>query len=113
MEEIRLRYTGGKSISKLYYNRVRYVFNKENNFITEVPLGAWYFVKQTNEFIPAPIEEKPNIDFSGTSDVVETTAEKPKEKSDKVICDICGFKARSPYGLIVHSRKHLRKKEGK
>jgi len=102
MDKIVLRYVGGKSISKLYYNRVRFVFNKENNFTAEVPVGAWNFVKQTNEFVPAPIAEEKKIS--------EEPKEKPKEKSDKVICDICGFKAKSPYGLVVHSRKHRRKK---
>lgn len=103
---IRLRYIGGKSLSKLYYNRVRYIFNKENDFTAEVPLGAWYFVKQTNEFIPAPLPEKTVSTDRTPLPEVET-----KEKSTKVICDICGFKARSPYGLTVHSRKH--KKEEK
>jgi len=105
MESIIIRYTGGKSLSKLYFNRVRYVFNKENNFTASVPLGAWYFVKQTNEFIPAPILEKSEMTMTT---VIHTKPEepKPKEKSTKVICDICRFKARSPYGLIVHSRKH-------
>ena len=103
MDKIMLRYTGGKSLSKIYYNRVRYIFNKENDFTAEVPLGAWYFVKQTNEFIPAPITgEKPKEE-----PIVE---EKPKEKSTKVVCDICGFKAKSPYGLVVHSRKHKEEK---
>ena len=106
MDKIRLRYIGGKSLSKLYFNRVRYIFNRENNFTENVPRMLWNFVKQTNEFVPAPIaEEKPNVE---TVPVEEAT--KPKPKSDKV-CDICGFKAKSKTGLIAHSRTH--KKEGK
>ena len=100
MEMIRLKYIGGKSISKLYFNRIRYIFNKENDFTAEVPLGAWYFVKQTNEFIPAPAAEA-KTPPSVTIGVL-----------DKVICDICGFKAKSMYGLVVHSRKHQKKKKG-
>jgi len=110
MNEIILKYIGGKSLSKLYYNRVRYIFNKENNFTASVPLGIWNLVKQTNEFIPAPILEKSEMTMTTTIHT-EPEETKPKEKSDKVICDICGFKARSPYGLVVHSRKH--KKEAK
>ena len=106
LEMIRLKYIGGKAKSKLYFNRVRYVFNRENDFTESVPRMLWNFVKQTNEFIPAPIaeEKKPSPE-------PEEVKPKPKEKSDKVVCDICGFKARSPYGLVVHSRKH--KKEVK
>ena len=103
MNKIMLRYIGGKSLSKLYYNRVRYIFNRENNFTTEVPVGAWNFVKQTNEFVPAPVaEEKPKEEI--------IAEEKPKEKSDKVICDICGFKAKTLAGFKAHSRKHRGKK---
>lgn len=103
MDKIRLRYIGGKSLSKLYFNRVRYIFNRENDFTENVPRMLWNFVKQTNEFIPAPIaEEKPVAE--------KTTQPEPKKKSDKV-CDICGFKAKSKAGLLAHSRKH--KKEVK
>ena len=104
MDMIRLKYIGGKSLSKLYYNRVRYIFNRENDFTTEVPVGAWNFVKQTNEFIPAPIAEK---SAEVSDDAPITTTEKPKEKSDR-ICDVCGFKAKSKAGLLAHSRKHRR-----
>ena len=91
-------------MSKLYYNRVRYVFNRENDFTAEVPVGAWNFVKQTNEFVPAPVAEKEPKE--------ETVTEKPKEEPKKksVICDICGFKAKSFTGLLAHSRKHRGKK---
>ena len=99
MEQIRLKYTGGKSVAKLYFNRIRFVFNKENNFTENVPLGVWIFVKETNEFIPAPIESKETTQK-------ETTPEKPKKKSGW-ICDVCGFKAKSKTGLIAHKRiKH-------
>lgn len=99
MDKIRLKYIGGKSKSKLYFNRVRYVFNRENDFTENVPRMLWNFVKQTNEFIPAPIAEEKIVSE-------ETTQPEPEKKSDKVICDICGFKARNKTGLIAHSRKH-------
>ena len=110
LEMLRLKYIGGKSLSKLYFNRKRYVFNRENDFTENVPRMLWNFVKQTNEFIPAPILEKSEMTMTT---VIHTKPEEPEpeKKSDKVICDICGFKARSPYGLVVHSRKH--KKEEK
>ena len=111
MNEIILKYIGGKSLSKLYYNRVRYIFNKENNFTASVPLGIWNLVKQTNEFIPAPILKKSEMTMTTTIHT-EPEETKPKEKSDNV-CDICGFKAKSKTGLIAHSRKHIRKKEAK
>lgn len=99
MDKITLRYTGGKTLAKLYYNRVRYIFNKENDFTTEVPLGVWNFVKQTNEFIPAPIAEK----------AAETPKEEaaPEKPVDETVCDVCGFKAKSKTGAIAHKRiKH-------
>ena len=110
MDKMRLRYTGGKSVSKIYFNRIRYIFNKENNFIADVPVGAWTFVKETNEFIPAPIEEK-SVEISDDAPTVETaTAEKPNKKSGW-ICDVCGFKAKSKSGAMAHKR--IKHKEGK
>ena len=105
LEMLRLRYIGGKAKSKLYFNRVRYIFNRENDFTENVPRMLWNFVKQTNEFIPAPVKEYPPDSAAQATFVKEP---EPEKKSDKVICDICGFKARSPYGLRVHSRKHTR-----
>ena len=108
MEMIRLKYVGGKSLSKLYYNRVRYIFNRENDFTTEVPIGAWNFVKQTNEFVPAPVAEK-SVDLPDTA-TISTEETKLKEKFDRV-CDICGFKAKTVNGKNTHKR--IKHKEGK
>ena len=102
MDMISLRYTGGKSIAKLYFNRVRYVFNKENNFTTEVPDKiAW----DKNTFAPALIEKaSTSIPFDGDSDTVELSPEKP---IDETVCDVCGFKAKSKSGTMAHKRaKH-------
>ena len=106
MEMIRLKYTGGKSVAKLYFNRVRYIFNKENNFITDVPIGMWNLAKKSNVFTPAPIEEK-SVETSDDAPTIETTtAEKPNKKSGW-ICDVCGFKAKSKSGAMAHKRiKH-------
>ena len=106
MEMIRLKYTGGKSVAKLYFNRVRYVFNKENDFITDVPLGMWNLAKKSNVFTPAPVVEK-SVDLSdGDAAKIPTEETKPNKKSDTV-CDVCGFKAKNKTGLIAHKRiKH-------
>jgi len=106
MEMMRLRYIGRKSVSKLYFNRKRYVFNKENGFTENVPRMAWNLVKQTNEFIPAPVLEK-------SPEVPKPPEEVPVEKKvDNTVCDICGFKAKSYTGLLAHKRmKHEQEEE--
>ena len=108
MEMLRLKYIGGKSVSKLYYQRVRYVFNKANNFIADVPSGAWNFVKGTNEFIPAPIAQPVALE----PDVVEDPPIAPVDP-DEHICDVCGFKAKSALGLLSHKRSHKKEEEEK
>ncbi len=99
MDMIRLRYTGGKSVNKLYFNRVRYVFNKDNNFTTDVPMGMWRLIKQTNRYFPMIVEK---------AEAVAETVEIPKEKpKDETICEVCGFKAKTRSGLLAHKRiKH-------
>lgn len=105
MRIIKLRYTGGKAVGKLYYNRTRYVFNKENNFITEVPEEIFW---DKNFFMPAPVEK---VKQEIKQEIVEEAQEPVREEKYDTKCSICGFKAKSPFGLKVHVKKHTRREK--
>lgn len=95
-EMMRLKYVGGRALAKLYFGRERFVFNKENSFIEKVPVGIFW---DRNLFMPAPVEEnKPEIPVE---------KKEPEQVTDDTLCSICGFKARSSYGLSIHKKaKH-------
>ena len=96
MEMIRLRYRAGKSVGKLYYNRKRYVFNKGNNFITEVPIKMFW---DKDFFEPAPVSEAASLE-----EKVDTLSE---TTTDETVCEVCGFEAKNRSGLLAHKRiKH-------
>jgi len=94
METVRLKYTAGRTMVKIPYNRKPFIFKKETGYIAEVPLGLANLLLPTGQF--TAVSEKPK--------------EIPKPV-DKTLCEICGFKAKSEYGILVHKRKH--KKEEK
>ena len=102
MEMIRLKYVRGRSNAKLVFNRIRYFFNKENNFTVDVPVGAWNAIKDGYDFAPAPIEIEKKIEEPQTEAPVV-----PESTIDESICDVCGFKAKSKPGAMAHKRaKH-------
>lgn len=92
IEMVKLRYKGGRTLVNAAYNRKYYPFNKNNDYVNEIPLGLAKQLLLTGEYIPAK-EEKPIV----KEDVV----------IDKLVCIVCGFKAKSEFGMIVHSRKHI------
>ncbi len=101
MEMIRLRYRAGKSVGKLYHNRKRYVFNKENNFIAEVPIRMFW---DKNFFEPAPVETKAEAAAPSTVKPETVTA---STAADETLCAVCGFKAKTRSGCLAHKRiKH-------
>ena len=58
METIRIKYVRGRPNAKLVFNRIRYFFNKENNFAEEVPFAAWLAIRETLDFA---IEKKADL----------------------------------------------------
>ena len=106
MEMIVLRYNGGRSMMKAVYNRKRYIFNKANDFIAEVPAELAKELLVTGQYLPAAKstpKENTSIEFNGVGDVVDL--------NNDFTCGICGFKAKSEQGSLVHKAKHTR--EGK
>jgi len=83
------------------YNRKPYVFKKDTNFSCEVPqdLVEWLaqYARGQYQVSPTKVEIK--------------TVIKEVEVPKKLICDVCGFEAKTEQGLLVHGRKH--KKEEK
>ena len=85
---VNLKYTGGRSLTKNYWNRKAYVFKKENDWTLSVPQAMANFLLPIGEYTVAPI-------------VVE-------KKSDILLyaCDICGFSTVSKTNLKVHQNTH-------
>ena len=92
---VRLKYKGGRTFSKQYWNRQPYIFKKETDFICDVPQELANFLAQAvpGQYFSVPAEEI----------LKKVIVEK---ETDKLVCEVCGFKAKSEFGLTVHSRKH-------
>ena len=104
MEMITLRYNGGRSMMKAVYNRKRYIFNKANDFITEVPAELAKELFTSGQYLP--VNKVVEVEKPVQVNIVEVEA---VEK--EFICNICGYKAKSEQGSLVHKAKHTR--EGK
>jgi hypothetical protein len=100
MEMITLRYNGGRSLVKSYYNRKQYVFSKANDFIAEVPIELAKRLLMTRQYLPVAKSAPQESKFDGVGNMVNL--------NDNLTCDICGFKAKSVQGLLVHQGKHKR-----
>lgn len=86
-----LKYTGGRTQVKEYYNRKPFVFKKDSGYECEVPDGLAEILVQTGSFIPVS---------------KEIVREIIKEIPNPLLCPVCGFKAKTETGLLIHTRKH-------
>ena len=52
IEKVLLHYKGGRTQATPSYNRKKYVFNKSNDYIAEVPMDLAKQLLLTGEYIP-------------------------------------------------------------
>jgi hypothetical protein len=86
-----LKYIGGRTLAKEHYERKSFVFKKENNYECEVPEGLANFLVTTKTYVPISRE---------------IIKEVIKEIPNPLLCPVCGFKAKTETGLLIHSKKH-------
>ena len=103
MDLILLEYTGGRPSSNEVWNRKRYVFNKENNFMCDVPRELEQWLAQNAQGQYQVVATKTIIK--------EVIKEVPVERSLK--CGICDFIAKTEHGLVIHKTIKHSKKGGK
>lgn len=110
IELVSLKYVGGKTHSSEPWNRKKFVFKKENDYICEIPHQLAKELcsdRGAGQYIPVRTVIEKAISFDGTSDVVDL---KNKEKNP-LLCDKCDFVSKSDYGLLIHKRKHFKKEK--
>lgn len=93
MEMIRLLYKGGRTLKKIPFSRQAYIWKKETDYICDVPKEFARQLLQTGEFTPV-------------AEVIEKEVIKEVLIQKKLICEVCGFEAKTDQGLLVHSAKH-------
>lgn len=96
---VSLKYVGSRSFNKVMYQRKPYIFKRDDDFTCECPQKLVEWLAQN-----APGQYQVNSTKTVIKEILV-------EKKKTLICDECGFTAKSDYGLLVHSRKH--QKEGK
>ena len=101
MEKILLKYVGSRSFTKVMYQRLPYIFKKDNDFSCEVPqdLVDWLAQNAGGQYRVVPTKTV----------IKEVIKEVEVEKKLMLECDKCGFIAKTEQGLAVHKKKHERK----
>ena len=95
---VRIRYVGGRPNAKEVWNRIRYIFSKENDFTCEVPgeLEQWLAQHAVGQY--QVMQDK----------IVIKEVVKEVERPMNLKCDICGFTAKTGHGLTIHSYRHTK-----
>ena len=103
MNLISIKYVGGRPNSKETWNRKSYFFNKDNDFISEVPreLEQWLAQNARGQY---QVQQGKTI----IKEVIKEVEIKPYLK-----CDKCDFEAKTEHGLVIHKTIKHSKKGGK
>lgn len=95
---IKIKYIGGRSTYEVSLNRKAYYFTKENGRVTDI---------QDKNIINYIFGLPNRAEFEVVMPEKEIQ-EKLIEKNNPLECEICGFIAKSEFGISVHKRKHLK-----
>ena len=103
-----LKYTGGRSTNKVSFQRKLYIFNQVSGYICDVPDRLARLLIPNGSFIPVdnqPVKtiEKKEVESDGGSS--------KQENINPLQCNVCGFVAKSEFGLLVHKKRHSREEK--
>lgn len=97
---MRIKYKGGRSMFRIALNRKAYYFTKKNNRVLNI---------KEQEIINYIFSLSNRAEFEVVMEDIKVSEINPIVKeieSEPFKCTVCGFIAKSEYGLKVHSRKH-------